>query len=168
MVKKAEMDHFAHVQEPENTRTALRVTAAEMGAFSNKNKLPEMVYKALQAYQTAHHIKNKYDELTELTQLSETSLKRSVNGRQKITRSFLYKLTVGLHMSVEEADSFFENCGGKLNPKDSPADCICHHALRDGDSIFDFIEEFNFYMQDRKDNPVPPHQRMTLLKRLDE
>ena len=85
-----------------------------------------------------------YDKLEELCQISVTTMKKTISGTQKISRNFLYKFVVGLHMSVEEANEYFALCGGELNLK-NPADFICYRALEDGDSIFQFIEDFEHY-----------------------
>ena len=54
---------------------------------------------------------------------------------------FLYKFSVGLQMTLEEANTYFELCGGALNER-CMADYICIRALLDHDSIDHFIEEF--------------------------
>ena len=95
-------------------------------------------------YVEKNNIKPKYFGLEEICQLSETTLKKSVAGTIKITRPFLYKLTVGLHLSLEEANNLFVRCGGELR-EDCVEDYICRNALRDGDDIMKFIDEVNKY-----------------------
>lgn len=59
-----------------------------------------------------------------------------------ISREMLYKIAVGTGMDVDTANSFFEmSRGGDLNSK-SLNDHLVINALRDHDSIDDFIEEY--------------------------
>lgn len=59
-----------------------------------------------------------------------------------ISREMLYKIAVGTGMDYDTANSFFVmSKGGELNSK-SLNDLIVINALRDHDSIDDFIEEY--------------------------
>lgn len=84
-----------------------------------------------------------YEELADLCQISVTPFKYAVFGKRGNTanRHFLYKLVVGMHMSIEEANSLFVLEKGPLS-EECLEDMICYCALRDNDSIYDFIDEF--------------------------
>ncbi|MGN0701370.1 MAG: hypothetical protein ACI4J8_10285 [Oscillospiraceae bacterium] len=59
-----------------------------------------------------------------------------------ISREMLYKIAVGTGMDYDTANSFFVmSKGGELNSK-SLNDLIVINALKDHDSIDDFIEEY--------------------------
>ena len=59
-----------------------------------------------------------------------------------ISREMLYKIAIGTGMDVDTANSFFEmSRGGDLNSK-SLNDHLVINALRDHNSIDDFIEEY--------------------------
>ena len=130
-----------------NEDASFRVTAADMKRFQSNNELPLKLYNAIAEYARLHNIKPKYAGMEELCQISETSLKKSCAGTQKITRQFLYKFTVGLKMSVEAANDFFILCGGVLR-EDDLEDFICMKALTDGDDILFFINQFNEFVKE--------------------
>ena len=126
---------------------SFRVTAADMKRFQTNQELPLKIYNAIDEYARLHNIKPKYAGIEELCQISETSLKKSCAGTQKITRQFLYKFTVGLKMSVDAANDLFALCGGALRDDDLE-DYICLKALIDGDDILFFINQFNEFVKE--------------------
>ena len=143
-------------------KASFHVTSAEMKRFESNVNLATMVYKKITDYANAHNIKPKYTGLEELCQISETSFKKSCAGSQKITRTFLYKLAVGLKMNIDEANKFFFLCGGALR-EDNLEDYICIKAIKDKDDILHFIEQFNEFTI-----KMDKHQSVNRLKRLDE
>lgn len=148
MINKMNLDvkTFKGIEFPMD-RTSLRVTAAELKRFDeDKRKLRTMIMDAKKEFEVKYHIKPTpaYEKMEEICLISVTSLKKTMNGSQHITRNFLYKLAVGLQMSVEEANRFFALCGGVLN-EEYMADYICIHALLDHDSIHDFCDQFEKY-----------------------
>ncbi len=144
MVTEKEMAERVFVKPKEMQGTSSYVTAGEMKRFEQNKELNNEVRKVINKYVEENNIKPKYFGLEEICQLSETTLKKSVAGTIKITRPFLYKLTVGLHLSLEEANNLFVRCGGELR-EDCVEDYICRNALRDGDDIIKFIDEVNKY-----------------------
>lgn len=128
-------------------KKSFHVTAAEMRRFDANKGLGLKLYSKIDEYTKAHNIKPKYSGLEEICQISETSLKKSCAGTQKITRQFLYKFTVGLKMSVAEANEFFVLCGGALR-EDDAEDYICKRALEHGDDIIHFIDQFNKFIKE--------------------
>ena len=85
-----------------------------------------------------------YEEILDKCQISVTALKKTIKNDIKPSRNLVYKLVVGLKISLEEANELFVLCGGPLT-LDCQADKICMYALRDGDSIEHFIEQFEYY-----------------------
>ena len=126
---------------------ALRVTSAELARFDDqKFELADMIASAkadladregLSATRASEWIANH-------CQISEDTLKKTIVGTTKVTRTFLYKFTVGLKMTVDEANKFFDLCGGPLYEK-CMADYICMQALKDKDDIEVFIKDFELH-----------------------
>lgn len=103
----------------------------------------------IDAYAKKHNIKPKYDGIEELTHISTSQIKQMINGRTNITRTSLYKLVVGLKMTVEEANKLFGKFSNELT-EDCLEDYICIRALKDGDDITHFINEYNQYTKGNK------------------
>ena len=126
------------------TKDAARVTASDLSVFREQStRLANLIgLKKLQS-QKEHGLSSTaaYGELEERCHISTTTFKKTVNGSLDPTRHFLYKFSVGLQMSLDEANTYFELCGGSLNER-CMADYICIHALLDHDSIDLFIEQF--------------------------
>lgn len=128
----------------EAEKISFRVSAKELSPFAdNENLLRDMISKRKIRFQTENNLSAlaAYEELEEQCQISIDTMKKTISGRIKITRNFLYKFVVGLHMGIEEANEYFELNGGALR-ESCLADYICIHALFDKDDIFEFIEDF--------------------------
>ena len=162
MTTKEELNRFKRLNNSDSQRASYRVTSAEMKRFEGNKTLALKVYNKINDYCNIYNIKPKYEGLEEICQLSASTLNKSCGGKIKITRLFLYKFSVGLKMSITEADEFFELCGGKLN-EDNPEDLICRNALRDGDDILYFIDEFNSWVKH-----IDKFQTSDKLKKLNE
>ena len=158
MVTEKEMAERVFVKPKEMQGTSSYVTAGEMKRFEQNKELNNDVYEVINNFAKKNNIKPKYEGLEDICQLSETTLKKSVAGTIKITRPFLYKLTVGLHMSLEEANKLFAKCGGILRD-DCVEDYICMRALEHGDDIMKFIDQFNEFTQ-----RLDKHQTVNKLK----
>ena len=147
MVTKEEMENKKFLKE--DNKVAVRVTAPEMKKFNAAIELTERVGEIIGDYVDEHNLKPKYEKLSELLQMNEKTIKSNISGKNNIQRTFLYKLCVGLHMTIEQANELFEMCGGKLK-EDCCEDYICKCALRDGDDIKSFIEDYNKYSENSK------------------
>lgn len=146
MVTKEEMKKFGVVDDDKERKASYHVTADEMRRFAVNAELNNKVYNKINEYAKKHNIKPKYEGIEDRCQLSASTLKKSCAGTIRITRLFLYKLTVGLQMDIDEANELFTLCGGPLN-EHSPEDYICINALRDKDDIIHFIDQFNEYIR---------------------
>ena len=134
---------IAKQQQTKEEKIAYQMTGSDLQKFEKKDKLPSMISDRKMQNDIEKGLKalHGYSDIEESCLISVTSLKKTINGSQKVTRTFLYKFAVGLHMSVEEANEYFALCGGILH-EDSLEDAICRCALRDGDSIYQFVEEY--------------------------
>lgn len=144
MLTKEEYEQImARMQSKEISKAAFQMTDADKKRFEKNTKLPLMISERKMQNDIEKGLKaiHGYSDIEKSCLISVTSLKKVINGSDKVTRKFLYKFAVGLHMSIDEANEFFKLCGGELHD-DSLEDCICKCALRDKDNIHDFVEEF--------------------------
>ena len=148
MVTKEEMKQFEGLKTTE-TKTSYKVTAAELSHFADNDfELAELVAERKKQYEKENKVSATaaYLDIEEKCHISVTSLKNAMCGIRKITRKFLYKFTVGLQMSLEEANKYFELCGGPLSRKNKE-DYICLNALRDKDSIEQRVSDFEKHLE---------------------
>lgn len=131
---------------PGQEKTSLAVTPEDMKRFDKNARLPKLIAQRKIKNDIDHGVSATagYDLIEELCLISITSLKKTISGKDRPTRTFLYKFTVGLHMSVEEANEYFDLCGGTLR-EENPEDFLCIHALLDEDTIYDFCEQYEYY-----------------------
>ncbi len=126
---------------------SMRVTAAELARFDDQNnELADMIAsaKADLADREGLTATRASEWIEEHCQISVDTLKKTIIGTIKVTRTFLYKFTVGLKLTVDEANKFFDLCGGPLYEK-CMADYICMQALKDKDDIEVFIKDFELH-----------------------
>ena len=126
---------------------SLRVTARDLVRFDDQNnELADMIgsAKAELAEREGLSATRASEWIANHCQISEDTLKKTIIGTTKVTRTFLYKFTVGLKMTVDEANKFFDLCGGPLYEK-CMADYICMQALKDKDDIEVFIKDFELH-----------------------
>ena len=145
MVTKEEMEKrkFKSPEEMGGDKASLRVTAGEIASFDkDENELPSDVDTVIFDYCQKHGLKRSNAVIAEYCHTNEKTLREYLNGNRRITREFLYKLAIGLELTLDEADLLFEKCGGKLNA-DNRQDYIVINAILDHDDIDDFIENFN-------------------------
>ncbi len=143
MVDNIQREKFQSVFfEPE--KKSFHVTAGELSDFiENECKLREMISQRKIRYTQEHNLSvmQTYEELEDKCQINMDTMKKTISGAIRISRNFLYKFTVGLHMSLEEANTYFELKDGVLQ-ENNIADYICIRALLDGDDISEFIRDF--------------------------
>lgn len=87
--------------------------------------------------------KNNFSDyiiIEECCRIPSDTMKKALNGRYTITRRFLAKFTVGLKLSLDEANLLFTLHSGELNLTND-FDYIIFYALKTKDDIDDFIEE---------------------------
>lgn len=147
VTEKQMMQVIENYSNDSKTRVALAVTPEDMKRFKKNTKLPLLIADRKRKNDTDHNVSATagYDLIEEMCLISITSLKRTINGSDRPTRTFLYKFTVGLKLSVEEANTFFELCGGALR-EENPEDFICIRALEDEDDIHLFCDQFEQYI----------------------
>lgn len=127
-------------------RESCRVSKEEIIRFEENNKLlTQMVGdKKIEFEETCKTGYGSYEKLAEACELSVSTLKRTIAGGIKVTRTFLYKFAVGTKMSLEEANEYFALCGGILR-NDNLEDYICIRALEDGDDIELYVKQYKEY-----------------------
>ena len=141
---------FSLEMQPTLSKGSAQVTMSKIQEFDERLvNLRIYIGDVIDAYAKEHNIKPKYDGIEELTHLSVSQIKQMINGRTNITRTSLYKLVVGLKMSLEEANKLFRMFNGELT-EDCLEDYICIRALEDGDDMTDFITEYNQYTKGNK------------------
>lgn len=124
-------------------KVSYQVTTEDIKRFDKAKTLPLLIAKRKLMFEKEMNLKPTpaYDALDEQCQISITTIKKTINGTNKVTRQFLYKFTVGLHMTLDEANEFFTLCGGSLR-EDNLGDYICIRALEDRDDIHLFIQQY--------------------------
>lgn len=83
-----------------------------------------------------------YDELDRLCYIAPATMKKTVLGKYLVSRVFLYKFTIGLCMTLEEANAYFSLCNGGILKSDDRGDYIVINAFRDQDNVESVINEF--------------------------
>ena len=134
---------FASIEYSQN-KSSMRVSAVDVSHFKmEEKKLAKKIGILKLQYESAHNLgaMPAYEELEEKCQISISAMKNTINGKIKPSRNFLYKLVVGLQLSLSEANELFALCGGELTEK-CMADYVTIKALEDGDSIYEFIDQF--------------------------
>ncbi len=124
--------------------SSLHVTASELVQFLDQQKdLRRKIgeYKIKFAKENGYSAEKANDELVKMCLIPYETIRKTIVGTTKCTRHFLYKFCVGLSMTVEQANEFFEMCGGPLYEK-CMEDYICIKALEHGDSVEMFVKEF--------------------------
>ncbi len=147
MVTEEEMKNVISNAEKAQEKPVFSVTPEEMQRFKTNDRLPYLIANKKCQNDEKHgvSITAGYGLIEEMCQISETNMKRTINGTIRVTRTFLYKFTIGLHMSLDEANELFALCGGPLRETD-PADYICINYLETKDDIHKFIEQYEHYV----------------------
>ena len=130
-------------------KVSARTSREEVDAlFSGDIALKEKVAEVIDDYVYENNLKPKYERLSELLQMNEKTIKQCLargGTSNRITRPFLYKLVVGLKLSLEQANELFSISGGGVLKSDCIEDLVCINAIRDKDDIKEFIKEYNKY-----------------------
>lgn len=125
-------------------KSSLHVTSSELVPFLDQQKaLGKKIgtCKMRFAEKNGYSTEKTNDELVKLCMTPYETIRKTIVGTTKCTRHFLYKFCLGLRMTVEEANEYFEMCGGPLYEK-CMEDYIFIKALEQGDSVEKFVEEF--------------------------
>lgn len=129
-------------------KTAYQVTGSELSGFIDMElELADLVSERKKRYEKENGITatQAYLDIEEFCQISTDTFKKAMCNARKITRPFLYKFTVGFRMNEEEANEYFELCGGPLSRKRAD-DYICLNALRDGDTVQQLVDDFEKHL----------------------
>lgn len=148
MVTEEEMKKVIANAESEQAKPVYSVTPEEMQRFKENAKLPYLIADKKREHDDKHGVSATagYGLIEEKCRISETSMKKTINGSTRVTRTFLYKFTIGLQMSLDEANELFALCGGPLRETDI-ADYICINYLKTHDDINLFYEQYEKYVE---------------------
>lgn len=155
-VTDKEMERKFVSLEVHNRDCSYNVNDVEMSQFKDQDKKLAKKIATIKLRFDAEYCDGKsnqgYEKLSELCQIPVDTIKKTIRNdkpeaKSKIrpTRNFVYKLVIGLKMSVEEANELFALCGGSLTDE-TAADYICLRALEQGDNIFQFLEQHKKYI----------------------
>lgn len=147
MVTNEEMKIIIENAKNDRKNTSYSVTPEEMQRFKVNDKLPVLISTKKMENDKKHGVTATpgYGLIEEQCLISEATLKKTINRSIRVTRTFLYKFTIGLHMSIDEANDLFNLCGGPLRETD-PADYICINYLNTKDDIHKFCEQYKEYI----------------------
>lgn len=132
------------------------VNVDEMARFKDQDKQLSQKIRSIKLKFDVEYCGGKsskgYEDLSDLCQIPVDTIKKTIRNDRpeakskiKPTRNFVYKLAVGLKMSIKEANELFALCGGSLT-EETAADYICIKALEHGDDIYHFLEEYKKYI----------------------
>ena len=88
---------------------------------------------------------SSYDFVEKFCSIPTDTLKKTISGKCRLTRTFLAKYTVGLKLELNEANELFRMHSGTLNPT-NPFDFIVYNALITKDDIDFFLDEVLQYL----------------------
>ena len=78
--------------------------------------------------------------------IAPPTMKKALQGNSRITRKMLYKYTVGMRMTLDQAQEYFELQGRRLRNDSDEEDLIVYNALKDGDDADSLLEEFSRHL----------------------
>lgn len=110
-----------------------------------KKKIADDVNQMI--YERRWPLARAYAYFDEHCHIAAPTMKKALQENGKITRKFLYKYTVGMHMSIDQAQEYFDLQGRILQSESDAEDIIAYNALKDGDSTYSMIEEFWRYLK---------------------
>ena len=124
--------------------SSLHVTAPELVSFLDQQKeLGNKIGKCKMKFaeKNGYSTEKANDELENVCLIPYDTIRKTIVGTTKCTRHFLYKFCLGVGMTIDEANEYFEMCGGPLYAK-CMEDYIFIKAIEDKDSVEKFVEDF--------------------------
>lgn len=151
MVTEQQMRSMNFSDEPVRQTKSYKVNPSQISRFDeNRKKLAFKINSIVLSFELEHDLsRNKTGEIiSERTQQSWDSYKKVISGRTTASRALLYKFSIGMCLTLEEAQELFElSEEGPLNEK-VRGDFIFLNALGK-DSIHHFIKEYEEYTNKR-------------------
>ena len=127
------------------TSKELRVPMEQMNLL--RKKISDDVNQLI--YERSWTLAKTYAYIDANCYIAAPTMKKALQENGKITRKFLYKYTVGMHMPLDRAQEYFELQGRRLQSDNDPEDIIAYNAIRDGDSADSMISEFWTFLRVR-------------------
>lgn len=110
-----------------------------------REKIRNIIWQKADEYRDKNKVKiSDYNFIELFCQIPGDTIKKAINGKYKISRSFLAKFTVGLKLELEVANLLFKECSGELNLTND-FDYIVYNALKTKDDIDFFLNELEEY-----------------------
>lgn len=140
----------------EHQKDILVVSTDFMVTYEEMRKMPTYNEKCLRLRQMLQKLfetktEGNYAQMEAKCDISQDLLRKIFRGTRSIQRDVLAKFVVGLRVDRSTVNELYDLLGHPLNDKD-PLDHITICALRDGDDIYRFIEEFEKYILSCTDN----------------
>lgn len=127
------------------TSKELRVPMEQMNLL--RKKISDDVNQLI--YERSWTLAKTYAYIDANCYIAAPTMKKALQENGKITRKFLYKYTIGMHMPLDRAQEYFELQGRRLQSDNDPEDMIAYNAIRDGDSADSMISEFWTFLRVR-------------------
>lgn len=106
-----------------------------------REKIRDIVWEKADNYRAVEKEKiSDYNFVLKFCSIPNDTYKKTINGKCKLSRNFIAKLSVGLKLELHEANALFGPQSGELNLTNN-FDYIVFHALQDKDEIDIFIED---------------------------
>ena len=77
--------------------------------------------------------------------LSESTIRKVINGSRNATKDFVGRICVGLGLSMSDTEDLFEQLGQPLDFNSCYFDAVTMTAIKDRDSIDDYCEDLKFF-----------------------
>lgn len=111
-----------------------------------RSQLRDLVLEKTDVYRERYKVKmSDYNVIEHCCRIPTDTMKKSLNGKCRITRRFLAKFTVGLQLDLDQANEIFRKHSGQLDLTND-FDFIVYHALLSKDGIDDFVAEVDRYL----------------------
>ena len=123
---------------------AFRATPGQIGEIvdSEKQNILDLRKKILNyMHEKIKNAANIYEKASTDCALSESLIRKVINGQRKPTIEFVSFVSVGLGLTIEQATELFDLIGHTPFNKNNLFDSITYIALRDRDDIYVYIEQ---------------------------
>lgn len=84
---------------------------------------------------------NIYQKASSDCAITESQIRKVINGQRKPTIEFISLISVGLGLTIDQATELFDLIGHTPFNKNNLFDSITYIALRDRDSIYTYIQQ---------------------------
>lgn len=123
---------------------AFRATPGQLEVLRNTEEqnlleLRKMIHKYLRDKNIDEA--NIYQKASSDCAITESQIRKVINGQRKPTIEFISLISVGLGLTIDQATELFDLIGHTPFNKNNLFDSITYIALRDRDSIYTYIQQ---------------------------